>query len=74
MNSKTQRPSGFNCPVCSGFIPVSMAQLIEASGLECPSCGLHIMINKENSEKAIQALQNVQKAEDNVQKASTFKR
>lgn len=67
-----QQPTGFNCPVCSGFVPVSMLQLLNAENILCPNCGLEIRINEEGSKRAIDALNKVHEAEINVKKASVF--
>lgn len=69
-----QRPTGFNCPVCKGFIPIAMTQLLNAEDITCPHCRLEIRINKEGSRKAIDALGKVHEAEDQVRKASVFSR
>ncbi len=73
MNSKQQKPSGFNCPVCGGFIPVSIQQLLTEEKFTCPQCVLEIRLNKDDSQKALNALQKVQDAEDDVKKASAFR-
>ena len=69
---KRQQPSGFNCPVCKGFIPVSVQQLIITANLICPQCALEIRINKNESQKAIDALEKVHAAEKSVKEASVF--
>ena len=70
----TQRPSGFECPVCKGFIPVSMTDLIQKNAIICPICSLHLNINQHASQKAIDALEKVQQAQEKVDKASVFKK
>lgn len=57
-----KRISGMSCPVCNGFIPISMYQILESS-IFCPSCGLRLDINKNASSKAIEALKKVEKAQ-----------
>lgn len=69
---QSQRPSGFQCPVCKGFIPVSVTDILERHNIECPSCSLQLNINKNDSQKAIDALGKVRQAEQNVEKASVF--
>lgn len=71
-NQKQQQSSGFNCPVCNGFIPVSIQRLLATEKFVCPHCSLEIRLNKERSQEALNALQKVQKAEQNVRKASVF--
>jgi transcription elongation factor Elf1 len=68
-----QRPSGFNCPVCTGFIPVSIQQLLSVERFVCPQCLLEIKLNKGESQKALDALAKVKSAEDGVKQASVFR-
>jgi transcription elongation factor Elf1 len=70
--SASQRPSGFNCPICRGFIPVSIQQLLRDERFVCPTCFLEIRLNRANSQNALNALQKVQDAEEKVKKASVF--
>jgi transcription elongation factor Elf1 len=72
--SNVQRPSGFECPVCKGFIPVSITDLIQQKTLTCPICSLQLDINRHASQKAIDALEKVQQAQENVDKASVFRK
>jgi transcription elongation factor Elf1 len=67
-----QQPSGFKCPVCGGFIPVSIQQLLTNETFFCPVCGLEIRLNRNDSQNALNALQKVHNAEENVKKASVF--
>jgi transcription elongation factor Elf1 len=71
-NQKQQQASGFKCPVCGGFIPVSIQQLLTMQKFVCPACALEIRLNKEDSQTALNALQKVHDAERNVRKASVF--
>lgn len=57
------RPSGLPCPVCQGFIPTSMQQIITDSAIICPHCGLRLTINRQLSRPAIEALKKVQQAQ-----------
>jgi transcription elongation factor Elf1 len=72
--SNAQRPSGFECPVCKGFIPVSITDLIQNKTLVCPICALQLEINQAASQKAVDALEKVQQAQENVNKASVFRK
>jgi hypothetical protein len=72
MYQKTQRPSGFSCPVCDGFIPVSIGQLLAVEKFVCPHCRLVIRLNRANSRLALDALEKVREAESAVKKASVF--
>lgn len=71
-NPAPQRPSGFNCPNCRGFIPVSIQQLLKDEKFVCPVCLLEIRLNRATSQNALHALQKIQDAEDRVKKASVF--
>ena len=43
---------GFECPVCKGFIPVRIEELVVSLQVSCPSCGLLLTLDKNNSGKA----------------------
>ena len=72
--SSAQRPSGMSCPVCNGFIPISIFQLLHDGAIACPHCGLSLTINRSLSQPAIDALKKVEKATDQVRKTENFKR
>lgn len=74
MNLKEQRPSGFECPVCRGFIPISVTELIREAAIVCPHCDLQLTINQTASQKAIDALEKVRLAQDGIDKASVFRK
>ncbi len=42
--------NGFNCPVCQGFIPVSVKDLFQQIAVVCPSCRLRLMYDGVNVE------------------------
>ncbi len=42
--------NGYDCPVCHNFIPVSVIQLLQGEAITCPSCGLNLTINYNQSE------------------------
>jgi rubredoxin len=73
MHSKGKHhPSGFKCPVCEAFIPVSIKQLLLDERFLCPGCSLEIRLNRGDSHKALNALQKLHEAEEGVRKASVF--
>lgn len=74
MKQYNQRPSGFECPVCKGFIPISVTELIKEQIIVCPQCDLKLSINHAESQKAIKALEKVQQAQADVERASVFRR
>lgn len=72
--NKQQKTPGLNCPKCGSFIPTSIAELITTSYLECPHCRLRLNINKAESKRALEILNNVNEAQKNLEKASKFNR
>ena len=52
------RPTGMPCPNCNGFMPISMQQIIVEPVITCPHCGLRLIINRQDSQSAIEALKN----------------
>ena len=43
-------------------------------GLNCPQCGLTLTINRNESKRAMEILKNVNDAQQNLNKASSFQR
>lgn len=68
----SQRISGMLCPRCSGFIPISMCQILSCDSVFCPCCGLRLDINSTASARAIKALKEMEKAKRRVEEASHF--
>lgn len=52
---------GFECPVCKGFIPVRIEELVVSLQVSCPSWGLLLTLDKNNSGKALGLIDNVLK-------------
>lgn len=71
MTNKRQVP-GLNCPQCGRFIETSISELLTAKGLVCPYCKLQLTINKQESKRALEILEDVEKASKNVERASKF--
>ena len=67
------RVSGMKCPICEGFIPIGVNQLLFDGGISCPHCGLSLTINRMQSKQALEALRKVEEAIENLRKASNFK-
>lgn len=65
---------GLSCPVCGGFIPASVPELLSGRGLECLSCGLFLEIDRQGSEKALKALAKLDKAQKQVDATRVFNR
>lgn len=66
--------TGIKCPGCSYLIKTSVAELLQAGSLYCPSCSLRLMIDRNRSKEALTALNKVQAAHDKVQRTSKFNR
>lgn len=73
-DNKTAGTPGLPCPVCGGFIPVSITELLTAQGLKCPSCGLPLEIDRAASEKALGALAKLDNAQRQVNQTKQFNR
>ena len=61
-----QRAAGFNCPVCSFFIEVSIESLLHVKHETCPKCQTEFTMNRHDSDAALQFLQKLKMAEDNL--------
>jgi hypothetical protein len=57
-----QRMPGISCPMCGNFIPTSIKQILFSSVLFCPTCGLHLNIDKRKADKALELLAKVDEA------------
>ena len=71
-NFETPVP-GIYCPVCEGFIPVKIQQLMSGDEILCPDCGFSILPDRGQSAAALEALRKVEEAIENLRKASNFK-
>lgn len=40
-------PMGMSCPVCSGYIPLSVEQLLKADNIVCPHCSLRLHVDRQ---------------------------
>lgn len=49
-----------------------MQELVTASKIVCPICRLELWINKSESQKAIDAMNKVLEAQNNLEKVSRF--
>jgi DNA-directed RNA polymerase subunit RPC12/RpoP len=67
-----QQTPGLKCPQCGQFIPTTISELLNASALVCPHCGLKLSINREESKQAMDILKEVDSASKNLEKASKF--
>lgn len=71
-NAHRMRISGMKCPVCEGFIPISVQQLLFENGVSCPQCGQSFIINKVKSKQALEALMKVEDAVQNLRNKEHF--
>lgn len=67
-----QQTPGLKCPECGQFIPTTINELLSASALHCPYCGLELIINRNESKHAMEILKEVDDASKNLEKASKF--
>ena len=72
--SSAQRQSGMSCPVCNGFIPISIFQLLHDEAVTCPHCGLSLTVNRSQSQQAMDALKRLDKAMSKVRDEENLKR
>lgn len=72
VTQQAQRPSGMTCPICGGFIPVSMQQLVSDPAVLCPHCALRLTINKKESELAFSAINKVLQSQSDFDRQSRF--
>lgn len=52
----TTRTTGLTCPQCSGFIPLSIEQLLKSGSIICPHCNLHLTINRKAADRTREML------------------
>lgn len=53
----TAQTTGLTCPKCSGFIPLSLGQLLKSREFLCPHCGLRLTIARKPSKQAVETLE-----------------
>ena len=74
MAPQKQQVPGLNCPKCGHFIETTINELLSAKALVCSHCRLELTINKQESKRALEILEDVNVAAKNVDKASKFNR
>lgn len=65
-----QQVPGMKCPQCGAFIPTTISELLSAHGLKCPACGLELLINRDESQRAMKILKEVDEAQKKLDNAS----
>lgn len=68
-----QNRPGMNCPNCGHFIETTIQQLLTAQALICPHCRLELRINRQESQRAMEILKDVDNAQNNLDKAANVK-
>lgn len=71
---ESRKTPGMECPRCRHFIPTTITELLNANGLECPHCHLRLIINRHESQRAMEILHQVDDAQQNLNRASKFNR
>lgn len=66
MIQDNNRKAGFNCPQCGQFIPTSMEELVSCPQITCIHCGLVLTLDRNQSGKAIELMNNVLDAKKKV--------
>jgi transcription elongation factor Elf1 len=72
MNNQQQAP-GFKCPVCGHPIHTSITELLSQASIRCPHCFLQLNIDKNESKRAFEIMENVQAAQQKLDKAGKLK-
>lgn len=67
--NNTQQAPGFKCPVCGHPIHTSITELLTQASLRCPHCFLQLNIDKNESKRAFEIMENVQAAQNKLDKA-----
>ena len=63
---------GLDCPVCEGFIPIKLQQLMSGDEILCPDCGYSILPHGGQSAAALEAMRKVEEAIENLRKTGNF--
>ena len=73
MNTNQQAP-GFKCPVCGHTIHTSITELLTQSSIRCSHCFLQLNIDKNESKKAFEIMEDIQSAKKKLDNASKMGR
>ena len=68
------RPPGIPCPKCSFFIEMSLQSLLYNRGFKCPVCHLELTMDRASSQPALELIQKLNVAMENVERAKKFER
>lgn len=72
MLQDNNKQAGFKCPACGEFIPTSMEELVSCPQITCIHCGLVLMLDRNQSGKAIELMNNVLDAKRRVDEAGNM--
>lgn len=61
-----KQAKGFACPECGFLIQPSIRDLLYEFVIRCPQCGLKLHLDRQESKAALQALQELHVATENV--------
>jgi DNA-directed RNA polymerase subunit RPC12/RpoP len=65
-----QKPPGLDCPRCTFRIMISVPMLLSGEPVTCPSCGLRLTVDRQQSQACLDELKKVY---DAVQKVEEVK-
>lgn len=68
-----KRTPGLNCPKCGELIAVTIPDLLARRAVQCSGCGLKLNVDWQEDPKARLALQNLQAAAAQVERARSFR-
>ena len=72
MTTKEQRPIGFNCPKCNFFIEMSLEGLLYEAAHKCPGCMTEFRMDRQESSTALQLIQKLHVAMQNLDSVKKF--
>jgi hypothetical protein len=67
-----QRRPGIPCPQCGFFIEMSIQNILYQAEFKCPSCLLELKMDRSGSQSALEMLQQIHVAQENVQNSRKF--
>jgi transcription elongation factor Elf1 len=72
VNFSSHQQGGIPCPECQSFIPMSLEKVLGQRQFSCPSCGLQLTIDLNQSQQGMKVLQNIKQAQDQVREARPY--
>ncbi|WP_258098250.1 hypothetical protein [Marinoscillum pacificum] len=68
-----EHKNGFKCPKCETHIETSLQDLLYQASITCPKCLTNFSMDREESSKAIELMQKLKVALENIDTAKKFK-